>query len=74
VVKKLSIIIVMSFSLLVMGAKCTTTEGLPIHTKVYWLTADPGEDIIFGHEPPIGEWVKVGRTYGDQDVWMRRHR
>jgi hypothetical protein len=47
------------------GAKCgTSSGGLPVGTKTYWVGQYTGSYLVFGRQKPPGQWEQVG--------WVRR--
>jgi hypothetical protein len=68
------------------AARCVTGDGLPVHTRTWWLTRawPPGTSVVIlqpGVKPPgvridgrpiPGAWTKRGETYIGDHVWEWR--
>lgn len=82
------IVAIVAICLSLMGAKlsCATSEGMPVHTRLWWishLNVTPWPFIILkpGQQPPPimlhgkrvpGTWTRKGDTYLGDHVWEWR--
>ena len=85
---RLSVVVaIVAVAVLGGAARCTTTEGLPVHTSIYWQmrAVRQGETIWIGKRgkrPPDvgtergklpGAWRKIGSTYNGRPVMLWRY-